>query len=846
MWLRFLLLLLAFVSLAGPIIGLMRAEEHELTLELVPGWENCMPAAASENVEWVDQLVAWLMQHAGRREGFLARPPPPAELLAEPVGEYWSALDLSHCGDSMTMKAGKLCEMVDYVPSFQIKLFNLLLILTVVVVMLEVYAMWLKRLDQFSADGGIAGGVSAMLLPVASLGSAQAKRNRAALVARHVRTQIRDGFLVQRLAERAETLRRDLDVISSGGPSGSLQAEVAKLDEAVRTMEQTLVLQETVDATDAAEQDLTKSIAELHKHRQEKERVRREFWKTPPLDSKGFSENQLAFGRLVPFLVGEYVLRQPEIVRRNREQKSSVVLNEESVAADMRKSKKRAKHVHYPVDLEARQNVTLTVAEFTAFIRPALQDVVRQRELQGGGGLGQAGCGRLMALMCKGEGAYEHKICADIFEMIDVDGSNRVSFDELESYLMFFRADGGETGIGDDDEEDDETDEEEEDDDLDEESSDMYEQILECMAESDIDQIADNPGGINMAADMLFGGPVKVAESWATIVAAGTVQALLILTPMLVPLVSQWLRGSYPMKYKELYYSESLPVLGRQSDLEHVLFFAGVVFILVGMTNNVLYVVAQYQGLRPVAVGAEAKRKQTARKKQVWALKAAVSWLFKLLLVLWVLFSLLWLTQFGLLLIVAITVDPFRPFTVNCVLGTVIGYAKIAVSSATSLRRRLQTEIQARYLGKNAGKLRVPKLRKKTMERMNKLIQTELDTLGLSFRGIAGSVALGTLGVAMVLAVVLLAQGLFYASKGTDPSSLISTLTPCAALLANKLSSSSSEKAQMDEKMDSVEATVSDTIQHAEKGEDVIRKSEKQLRKRVGAHGSGGSSLVSD
>ena len=56
--------------------------------------------------------------------------------------------------------------------------------------------------------------------------------------------------------------------------------------------------------------------------------------------------------------------------------------------------------------------------------------------------------------------------------------------------------------------------------------------MLSCLAESDVDLNARSPGGLNMAADMLFGGPVKVSWHYHTMIASGSLQAVLVILPM--------------------------------------------------------------------------------------------------------------------------------------------------------------------------------------------------------------------------------------------------------------------------------------------------------------------------
>ena len=263
----------------------------------------------------------------------------------------------------------------------------------------------------------------------------------------------------------------------------------------------------------------------------------------------------------------------------------------------------------------------------------------------------------------------------------------------------------------------------------------------------------------------------------------------------------------------ELYFIDRL---NPKEHIQGIVFVGAAVYISLGVANNVLYTLVQYVGVQST--------RQSRTKRRLWALKAAVSWLFRLLLLCWTLVTLWLLTQFGILLVVSITVDPYRPFMILGVLGTVVGYANIALSSATSMQQQLKQEIQTRYLEKHHLKLAVPAHRKKVVARMNQLIVVELDRLGLSFQGIVASVLLGTVGVAMVLAVVLVAQGLFYTSVGSDIGGLVSTLTPCAVLIANKLSHTHAQKRQLEGQVEGLEKTVTKTIEQTEKGDKAIQK----------------------
>lgn len=478
--------------------GLMKADEHVLTLELFPGWERCMPSlTGNRGVSRLDQLLGWLMHQAGRAEGFIAHS---SEKLDGELA--WSTLDLSQCNEFLGPKnalGSGACQLLSYQPSMQVKLFLALETLTVFVVLIEIYTAWMKAKDRLSSD--TVQHLSNLLLPVASLSSTQTKRNRAAAIARHVRSQIRDRYLVQQLEKMLQGASYCDETVQSVSEAESLeraaqqtQWETLKLQ--IEDMHKVQQIQDQIDASDAEEKDLSRLHRDLLVARERRDAIRQEFWRK--------EENQRCFADEVPFFVEKHIVSMPSIVRRQEQQQITVSISRENVATHAHARHTPRRNVHYPVILETKLNVQLKPAEFFEFLYPSLVEVNRELELQGKMVGGNAGCGRLLAILCNGENAWERKICNDIFEMIDVDGSNQISFDELERYLLYFRADGSGSKIVDLDSRDEEHHKSDEATELPKVDSELISddqvnsELMECMIESDLDQAATNPGGINM------------------------------------------------------------------------------------------------------------------------------------------------------------------------------------------------------------------------------------------------------------------------------------------------------------------------------------------------------------
>eukprot|EP01047_Picozoa_sp_COSAG01_P040866 COSAG01_NODE_3465_length_6056_cov_32.665268_2_plen_271_part_00 len=127
-------------------LGILSTDSTHIDLTLVDGWDACMPTAPASGVHAVDGLVAWMMQQAGRRGGYVARerwPPTTATITTNttavtPLGleeeeeeeggeDYpprWTVLDVAACGvGASSTRDGSLCTIARYSPSNQLLLF---------------------------------------------------------------------------------------------------------------------------------------------------------------------------------------------------------------------------------------------------------------------------------------------------------------------------------------------------------------------------------------------------------------------------------------------------------------------------------------------------------------------------------------------------------------------------------------------------------------------------------------------------------------------------------------------------------------------------------------------------
>lgn len=50
----------------------------------------------------------------------------------------------------------------------------------------------------------------------------------------------------------------------------------------------------------------------------------------------------------------------------------------------------------------------------------------------------EAGCGRCVQMLLHKNGHFNQQVCADVFDLIDIDNSESVSIDELERFLLYF------------------------------------------------------------------------------------------------------------------------------------------------------------------------------------------------------------------------------------------------------------------------------------------------------------------------------------------------------------------------------------------------------------------------
>eukprot|EP01047_Picozoa_sp_COSAG01_P011999 COSAG01_NODE_533_length_15816_cov_4.518738_9_plen_234_part_00 len=186
-----------------------------------------------------------------------------------------------------------------------------------------------------------------------------------------------------------------------------------------------------------------------------------------------------------------------------------------------------------------------------------------------------------------------------------------------------------------------------------------------------------------------------MTRKWFTAMAAGSLQAGFVLVPILLPMVVVWQRSVWPMQHGERFGIEKVPVLGKENHQQNILFILGTCYVVVAMVNNLLYVGVGYISLKPLPKDQEEQRAANRTKSMLWGLKSFVAWVFKFLLMFWVLVTLTVVIQFVLLLVVAMTVDPYRPIKILVLCLTVVGYAQVTIDSASEMRDRIKVSSYA-------------------------------------------------------------------------------------------------------------------------------------------------------
>lgn len=262
----------------------------------------------------------------------------------------------------------------------------------------------------------------------------------------------------------------------------------------------------------------------------------------------------------------------------------------------------------------------------------------------------------------------------------------------------------------------------------------------------------------------------------------GFLQAGFVLGPLVIPSIGLLIRKLYPNSgLQQLYYNENMPFMSEKSAQIQFLCSA-TLYLMCAAMNNFYYTKVQVhkQKMGHGTEDEKEKLKLHLEMGRIWAKKIFWAYLFHWLLWWWMLLTTNAVIQLVLLLIVAMTVDPYRPMCLLVAVGTAVGYGQITVNAAMQLREQYKDDIRKHYLERHSDDNR------QSADMLQILIHEKLEKLGLSFRSIALSLAIGVTCVLLILAVVALAQGLLYSNEIKDVGSLISIVAPCFALLGQK------------------------------------------------------------
>ena len=139
--------------------------------------------------------------------------------------------------------------------------------------------------------------------------------------------------------------------------------------------------------------------------------------------------------------------------------------------------------------------------------------------------------------------------------------------------------------------------------------------------------------------------------------------------------------------------------------------------------------------------------------------------------------------QFLLLTVIAVTVDPYTPFTYLTAIVTLFAYITITMQKFDDSEQLVGDRLKARWIERaQAGKLPKPP-EKYTPHELRMLIQDGVNQMGLTKGKLAVTLLTGSFFVVTSIFVVMKAQSIFYANKSADLNTLISTAMPCVALL---------------------------------------------------------------
>ena len=313
-------------------------------------------------------------------------------------------------------------------------------------------------------------------------------------------------------------------------------------------------------------------------------------------------------------------------------------------------------------------------------------------------------------------------------------------------------------------------------------------------------------GGLNYLADLMVAGSEEdhtmgsaskaVAKSWLKVLGAASLKSLFIVLPLILPFIQVVLRGHYPQERGSSHYAfEQLPLIGKEEHMARALLILGFSHFVIGYLNIVLYVVVGWRAhrlalkmsLRPDAAAGPSPSDVDANYEPlsytIFKLKLFAAWLHRLCCFVLLLVNAWFAMQFLLLTVIAVTVDPYTPFTYLTAIVTLFAYITITMQKFDDSEQLVGDRLKARWIERaQANKLPKPP-EKYTPHELRMLIQDGVSQMGLTKGKLAVTLLTGSFFVAASIFVVMTAQSIFYANKSADLNTLISTAMPCVALL---------------------------------------------------------------
>ena len=178
----------------------------------------------------LDALMQWLMLMSGRKGmGFIARPEESEQTRrSHSTTRYnWMRTDMDSCSPGLHSKPGLDCTPQQYQPSNELKMFAVLYGITCAVLLVVFYKA-IEKAQQHLLSGTFVE-MKKIILPGNVVQSkAEVDRNRAAAVARQLRTQIRDRHMIPKLLQMDKSWLAGAGWLASAPAADAAGAPAAK------------------------------------------------------------------------------------------------------------------------------------------------------------------------------------------------------------------------------------------------------------------------------------------------------------------------------------------------------------------------------------------------------------------------------------------------------------------------------------------------------------------------------------------------------------------------------------------------------------------------------------------